>query len=189
MVHRPAPERVQFQRLRVATVVAEIETERVLLVAHQFHNQALAWLLPGGGVELGETLVEAAKREIHEETGLEAEIERLLFWREFFDWRYTLELIFLARPTGGALRVGCDPEFDSDDQVIQDVKWFNVDELSELPIVPAVLGQRLPAAWRAGFDGHLPYLGLSESFAEALRAWEPGTPPDHHSLPKANIPT
>ena len=54
--------------MRVAAVV--IEADLVLLVAHQFPNQPRAWLLPGGGVELGETLIEAAAREIHKETGL-----------------------------------------------------------------------------------------------------------------------
>ena len=48
-----------------------------------------------------------------------------------------------------------------------------------VPIVPAVLQQRLPAAWRTGFEGHALYLGLTESFAEALRAWKLGTQPDH----------
>jgi 8-oxo-dGTP diphosphatase len=184
MAYRPSPDRVHFQRIRVAAVV--IEADRVVLVAHQFADHPHAWLLPGGGLELGETLIEAAAREIREETGLEAEIGRLLFWREFFDWRYSLEMTFLARPTGGQLDVGYDPEFD--DQIIKKVRWFPLADLSAVDIVPAVLCQRLPAAWRAGFDGHATYLGLTESFAEALRAWKPGAPPDRISRPKMNIP-
>jgi 8-oxo-dGTP diphosphatase len=183
MAYRPPPDEVQFQRIRVAAAV--IEADRILLVAHQFPNGPRAWLLPGGGVELGETLVEAATREIREETGLEAEIGRLLFWHEFFDWRYTLQLTFLARPTGGQLGAGYDPEFDT--QVIKEVKWFPLADLPDLDIVPVVLRQRLPAAWHAGFEGHETYLGLTESFAEALRAWEPGSPPDYPSRPRINI--
>lgn len=186
MVHRPPRDQVQFQRIRVAAVV--VEADRVLLVAHQFPGNPSAWLLPGGGVELGETLLEAAVREIQEETGLEAEIGSLLFWREFFDWRYSLELAFLARPTGGRLGVGRDPEFPADDQVIKQVRWFPLVDLSDVPIVPAVLKQALPAVWRAGFDGSPRYLGVSKSFAEALRGWQPGSPPDYSSQPKINRP-
>ena len=76
MVYRPPRDQVRLQRLRVAAAV--IEADRILLVAHQFPNNPRAWLLPGGGVELGETLVEATVREVYEETGLEAKIERLL---------------------------------------------------------------------------------------------------------------
>ncbi len=75
MAYRPPPDKVQFQRIRVAAAV--IEAGRVLLVAHQFSNHPRAWLLPGGRVELGETLTEAAAREIREETGLEAEVGRV----------------------------------------------------------------------------------------------------------------
>ncbi len=42
---------------------------------------------PGGGVNIGETLIDALKREIIEETGIEIEIEKFLHFKEqFFYW-------------------------------------------------------------------------------------------------------
>jgi len=54
----------------VAVGVLLLEGERVLLVQRGRPPQVGRWTVPGGGVEVGETLEEAALRELAEETGL-----------------------------------------------------------------------------------------------------------------------
>ena len=46
------------------------ENNSVLLVKHTYADE---WALPGGGVEVGEAAIDALKRELSEETGLECQ--------------------------------------------------------------------------------------------------------------------
>lgn len=49
-------------------IVVENEQKEVLLVRHTYVK---GWYLPGGGVERGETIYDAARKEVREETGIE----------------------------------------------------------------------------------------------------------------------
>src|SRR5207302_8717836 len=64
------------------------------------------WNLPGGGLELGETVDEALHREVFEETGLEVEIERLVGVYSK-PQKQEVVLAFRCRIMGGAL---CETE-------------------------------------------------------------------------------
>ena len=55
---------------RVGVGAVVIKDERVLLVKRGIPPSEGLWAIPGGGLELGETLQEGAEREIREETGL-----------------------------------------------------------------------------------------------------------------------
>jgi len=52
--------------------------DRVLLVRRRFDPGRGKWSIPGGLVELGETVRDAALREVYEETGLNVRLDRLL---------------------------------------------------------------------------------------------------------------
>ena len=64
----------------VTSVVAVIVDDegRVLLTKRNVPPFRDLWVMPGGKVDLGEPLLEALKREVHEEVGLEVEIEGLI---------------------------------------------------------------------------------------------------------------
>lgn len=54
---------------------------RILIVGNRYDRQSkLVWGLPGGGVEPGEDLISTLKRELHEETGLQAASVGRLLW-------------------------------------------------------------------------------------------------------------
>ena len=90
---------------------------QVLIVKRKYDPLAGQWSLPGGGVELGETLEDSIVREMLEETGLEIEVGPVI---EVFDRitrddngevRYHFVLVdYLCWPVGGELLASSDVE-------------------------------------------------------------------------------
>jgi ADP-ribose pyrophosphatase YjhB (NUDIX family) len=87
----------------------------VILVRRGHQPLAGEWSLPGGTLEVGETLEAAIAREVEEETGLTVRVGPVIdvFDRIMLDdqerVQYHFVLIdYLCRPAGGTLRAGSD---------------------------------------------------------------------------------
>lgn len=96
----------------------------VLLVRRAKPPRENTWSIPGGKQEWGETLQDAARREVMEETGLTVEILGLVDVLDLIaspDMHYSL-IDFAARPVGGTLRAGSDAA---------DARWVPVADLGD----------------------------------------------------------
>lgn len=120
------------------------DDDRILLVRHEKKGESY-WLLPGGGMEFGETLEQAVRREALEETGLEVDVgDLVLVWETLAPdgSRHLLNLCFASRVTGGHLR-------PSADRRVKEACYVPRGDLALLPMHPP-----LAAPLEAILDGH-----------------------------------
>ncbi len=135
-----------------ACVLVTDEYGHVLL---QRRSDSGNWSLPGGVMELGETIAQTAVRELHEETGLDVELTGILgIYADpghviaYSDGEIRQEFViaYIGRVTGGTLAV-------SDEST--NVRFVAPDEFDALPIHESV---RLRLShWRD--RPNRPYLG------------------------------
>lgn len=126
-------------RIRVAALI--VEDDRVLLVEHAKGDRRY-WLLPGGGVDHGESLPCALQRELLEETGLEIAVGSLALVNDTIapdQSRHIVHITFRARITGGTLNVG-------DDARLIGASWLPLEELPHLSFYPAIQAEIAAAA-------------------------------------------
>jgi ADP-ribose pyrophosphatase YjhB (NUDIX family) len=67
---------------RVTAAVLVEKNNQFLLARRNKENAFGKWIIPGGGVEFGETTKEAGIREIKEETSLDVEIKKFICFKE-----------------------------------------------------------------------------------------------------------
>ncbi|HIU25201.1 MAG TPA: NUDIX hydrolase [Candidatus Copromorpha excrementigallinarum] len=108
------------------------DTNRMLMV-RQCHEGRDIWMVPGGAIEEGESSIDAAVREVKEETGLDVEIGNLIWHvEEVSDRGQRFVNFFLGRIKGGSLSLGEDPELEPGRQVLKEAKFMSRQELDEI---------------------------------------------------------
>jgi ADP-ribose pyrophosphatase len=117
---------------KVAVGAVVFKDERVLLVRRGQPPSKNLWAIPGGSVEIGETLQEAAEREILEETGIKIQAGEPVFTFDVIDRdgtgkiRFHYVIVDLA-----ADYVTGDPQAGDD---AAEARWVSAQEIDELQV-------------------------------------------------------
>lgn len=111
---------------RSAILVTRDDRGRVLLVRQRGGPFKGAWLLPGGGLEAGESFEAALRREILEETGLDLDGPREIARYEVRASGFHGEVALYAGRVSGSLRSG-HPE--------EPAEWADVDVRTGHPVL------------------------------------------------------
>jgi ADP-ribose pyrophosphatase YjhB (NUDIX family) len=124
-------------RPELAVSAAIFRDGRVLVVRRAREPAAGSWTLPGGRVELGETLVEAVVREVAEETALTIRVKGLAGYREVIlesavegRGRHFVILPFAAQWISGEVKLN---------EELGDFSWRTLSEIADLPTTPGLL--------------------------------------------------
>jgi 8-oxo-dGTP pyrophosphatase MutT (NUDIX family) len=151
----------------IAVNIAVIHGDQVLLTKREDFE---VWELPGGGVEEGESLAQAAIRETKEETGLDVELTRLVGAYSRLGYLPDVHaILYAARPIGGGI---CTQPGET-----VEVRYFSVDDLpteilvgQKRRILDAVHGQ---SGISLRQELHLPAITRQELYAERDRSGLP----------------
>jgi len=120
----------------VAGTAADRNAQGELLLIERTDNGL--WALPGGAQDIGESVVQAARREVSEETGVDVEITGLsgiysdprhVIAYDDGEVRQEFSLCFHARPVGGELRSSSESK---------EARWVSLDSLQDLKIHPSM---------------------------------------------------
>lgn len=135
----------------LAASVAVIRDGRILLAARGKPPSEGLFSLPGGMVEVGETLAEAALRELREEVGVEAKLIGLIAPVEFIERdekghirHHVVIAAHAARWASGEPQTG--PE-------AKEIRWVTERDIADLPLTAGLAGI-LEQAFRIAREDH-----------------------------------
>lgn len=116
---------LDFEHPAVAAIV-EDELRNILFVrVYRYTTDVTSWEIPAGGIEAEETVIEAARREVLEETGYESEHHQLVY--SYYPMNGSANKLFHIVFCKAA---GKNREFDTNE--VSEIRWFPKSEIEQL---------------------------------------------------------
>ena len=150
-------------RYGISAAALVVQDNRLLLVNHRDRGRYDFWLPPGGRLEGSESIMDCARRETLEETGLTVEPDRILYVQEFTEPGYHFVKFFiLCSGFSGELTL---ENRDADESWLVDAAFFAREQLQGMDVRPEVLAGHFWADLEAGLP-QVRYLGLEQISAD-----------------------
>ena len=127
-------------RYGISAAALIVRNEQVLLVHHRETGRYDFWVPPGGGLQGSESIFECARRETLEETGLDVELDRILYIQELWEPGYHFCKFFITCKTfSGDLTLA---NKEQNEGFLVDARFFAQNDLRELPVFPEILKEQ-----------------------------------------------
>ncbi len=116
-----------------------VENDKILLL-RRVKNDIEYWVIPGGGVEKGETEIEALKREMKEETGFDVEVGEYSFENNHDGMT---SRCYLIKSWDGELCLGGPEKMQMNGSNQYFLEWVKIEELDKINVFPKNLHEVL----------------------------------------------
>jgi 8-oxo-dGTP diphosphatase len=144
-------------RYGISAAALLVRDEQVLLVHHRQAGQYDFWVPPGGSLQGEETILDCARRETSEETGLQVDLDRIVYIQEFVQPGYHFCKFFvLATAFSGALTLA---KREPGEGFLVDARFCSREDLHHFTVHPEILKDQFWRDLEAGFPV-VRYLGL-----------------------------
>ncbi len=133
----------QVQIIMKNRVAVIIKNDTNILLIHRIKNEREYYVIPGGSIEINETLEEAAIREIKEETGLDIIIDKFLYP---YNNEGRLEYYFLSNKFYGQLALGNPEKERNNENNIYKLEWTSIEKIHNIKLYPIFIKNKISIA-------------------------------------------
>ena len=140
---------------KISTGVLVFKDNKLLLVKHVNPENGFTWWVPpGGGIKGTESIFEAAKREVFEETGMDVEIGKIAYIRQLiykYQCKNVVTIYLTSNSADGKATIENIKGKGMDENYIKELKYFTKEELKDINVFPEILKTQMWDDLQQGF--------------------------------------